>query len=117
MIGDHRVEELAERGYRRYSSFERRLSEDCIAELNYLREKLVEHGRDLKMPHSKALRNGVLELRGECDHTELRVYYFWCRKRQTFILASAELKKGKADQSLIRDAGKARKALCTGGSA
>ncbi len=114
MSGTYKLEELVEPAYSQYSRFERKLSDECLAEARALRGMLTEHGHRLAMPHSKKLGNGVHELRGECHQTPLRIYYFWCKTRNSYILASAEHKKGDADQNLINNAARARKAICGG---
>ena len=115
MSGTFNIEELDEPEYTRYSRFERKLGFECKAEAISLRGLLAERGGELGMPHAKPLGGGVWELRGECQKSELRIYYFWCDTRQSYVLASGEIKKGEADQDKILNAKKARRALCRGG--
>jgi len=61
-----------------------------------LREiQLLEmNGNDLRDPHSKALRNGIFELRAQYDGVCLRIFYFFAENRK-IILTHGFVKKNQ----------------------
>jgi len=73
---------------------------EFLDSLNYkqvakiLREiQLLEmNGNYLRDPHSKALRNGIFELRTQYDGTCLRIFYFFAEKKK-IILTHGFVKK------------------------
>lgn len=102
-----------EDGNSSYARFERGLGVECKAEAKRLRDELALHGHDLRRPTADAI-GGVRELRGKCEDKQLRIYYFWCAPLQSFILATAELKKGAPNRTLLQYAERAKSSHCSG---
>lgn len=53
---------------------------------------LETNGNDLRDPHSKALRNGIFELRAQFDGVCLRILYFFAENKK-IILTHGFVKK------------------------
>lgn len=55
---------------------------------------LETNGNDLRDPHSKALRNGIFELRAQHDGVCLRIFYFFAENKK-IILTHGFVKKSQ----------------------
>lgn len=69
-------------------------------------ERLAERGPALRMPHSRALGDGLFELRFRCESTDRRITYYFETPRQAITLTTFH-KTRQAEQREVRRARRA----------
>lgn len=79
---------------------------DVLADYAHLIELLMEHGPNLRMPHSRAMGEGLFELRSKGKEGIGRAFYCYLVGKRV-VIVHAFVKKAK--QTLERDLTVARK--------
>lgn len=83
------------------------LSEYGVAEADVAFERLRERGNSLSMPHSRALSQGLFELRFMCEGRATRITYSFEPNRNVITLTQFVKQKNNEQKEVLR----ARKAL------
>ncbi len=87
--------------YDEFQNFLSQLPKKLEAKVIYELENLEIYGNCLTMPHSKALGNGLFELRAIQGNNHARVLYFF-DKGKIIVITNAYVKKGrKLDKSVL----------------
>lgn len=85
-----------------------------LADYRRLLSLMEEHGADLRLPHSRAMREGLFELRPKGPEGIGRVFYCTQVGRRIVVLHSFTKKTQRTPESELRIARKRLKEICNG---
>lgn len=78
------------------------LSPEGLAEADAAFERLQTRGNELRMPHSKPLKQGLFELRFNCEHKATRITYIFDVERRIITLTAFTKQKNNEQREILR---------------